>query len=138
MVLFRSRMKILVAAVVLSLAVGYLAFAGIQAGRTYYLSVDAFLADPAYHGQRVRLHGAVGSEGLQVDTGLAGARFLLRGQATTLPVTYQGVIPDLFRPGCDVVVEGTLGQDRAFRADKLLTKCASKYDRRSEAGGRSP
>jgi cytochrome c-type biogenesis protein CcmE len=128
----------LIAAVVLTLAVGYLAFAGIQAGRTYYLGVDPFLADAAYHGQRVRLHGTVSGEGLQVDTGLAGARFLLRGQAATLPVTYQGVIPDLFRPGCDVVVEGTLGQDRVFRADKLLTKCASKYDRRGEAGGRSP
>jgi cytochrome c-type biogenesis protein CcmE len=133
----RSRVKILIAAVVLTLAVGYLAFAGVRAGRTYYLAVDPFLADPAYHGQRVRLHGIVGSEGLQVDA-LAGAKFLLRGQAATLPVTYQGVIPDLFRPGCDVVVEGTLGQDRVFKADKLLTKCASKYDRGSQASGRSP
>ena len=46
----RSRIKILFAAVVLTLAVGYLAFAGVRAGRTYYLAVDPFLADPAYHG----------------------------------------------------------------------------------------
>jgi cytochrome c-type biogenesis protein CcmE len=129
------RTKTLTAGAILTFAVGYLAFAGVRAGRVYYLNVTTFLADGGYHGQRVRLHGAVGTQDFQVNPGQGDARFLLLDGAATLPVTYKGVVPDLFRPGCEVVVEGILGQDHVFQAEKLLTKCASKYDRRGPTSG---
>jgi cytochrome c-type biogenesis protein CcmE len=45
-----------------------------------------------------------------------------------MPVSYRGTVPDLFKAGADVVVEGKLNAAGTFEADVLLTKCASKYD----------
>ena len=63
---------------------------------------------------------------------VAGLRFELRnvqGQsAARVPVSYRGSVPDLFRTGREVVVEGTL-RDGTFVAKPgtLSTKCPSKY-----------
>jgi cytochrome c-type biogenesis protein CcmE len=51
----------------------------------------------------------------------------VKGTAT-VPVVYRGSVPDLFRPGRDIVVEGRL-QNGVFVAlpGSLVTKCPSKY-----------
>jgi cytochrome c-type biogenesis protein CcmE len=58
----------------------------------------------------------------------AGKRFQLRDVDGTasVPVVYRGSVPDLFRSGRDVVVEGRL-QNGVLVADTLTTKCPSKY-----------
>ncbi len=122
--------KVLAAVVILVSAVSYLAYAAIQSGRTYYLSVDAFLADdnPSLdRSARVRLHGKVDSEGLQADSGGLRAQFTLRGQSKHMPVDYRGAIPDSFKSDIEVVVEGRLDGGGVFQADTLMTKCESKY-----------
>jgi cytochrome c-type biogenesis protein CcmE len=45
-----------------------------------------------------------------------------------LPVVYQGVVPDTFRVGNEVVIEGQLNSDGIFQADTLMPKCPSKYE----------
>ena len=63
-----------------------------------------------------------------------GLRFALRDVqgATTVPVVYHGTVPDLFRSGRDVVVDGRL-RNGVFVAvpGSLLTKCPSKYSPKS-------
>ena len=44
-----------------------------------------------------------------------------------LPVTYSGVVPDIFRPGVQVVVEGHYTGSGPFQAQTLLAKCPSKF-----------
>ena len=60
----------------------------------------------------------------------AGLRFTLRDVkgTATVPVVYRGNVPDLFRPGRDIVVEGRL-KNGVFVAvpGTLVTKCPSKY-----------
>ena len=62
----------------------------------------------------------------------AGLHFVLRNvkghPAARVPVSYTGSVPDLFRSGREVVVEGTL-RDGTFVAKPgtLSTKCPSKY-----------
>ena len=64
------------------------------------------------------------------DAHAAGLRFKLRDVKgpTSVPVVYKGSVPDLFRSGRDVVVDGKL-QGGVFVAvpDTLVTKCPSKY-----------
>ncbi len=55
-----------------------------------------------------------------------------------MKVTYQGVTPDMFAEGREVVVEGTLGKDGVFHANTLLTSCPSKYEAEKEAGKMHP
>ena len=53
--------------------------------------------------------------------------FVVTDKRATLPVTYTGVLPDLFREGQGVVAEGMLNADGAFRADSVLAKHDEKY-----------
>lgn len=80
-------------------------------------------------------HGKVSLMGKVVghpsgDAHAAGLRFGLRDVkgSTVVPVLYRGTVPDLFRSGRDVVVQGRL-QNGVFVAvpGSLLTKCPSKY-----------
>ena len=64
------------------------------------------------------------------DAHAAGLRFKLRDVkgSTSVPVVYRGSVPDLFKTGRDVVVDGRL-RNGVFIAvpDTLVTKCPSKY-----------
>jgi cytochrome c-type biogenesis protein CcmE len=80
-------------------------------------------------------HGKASLQGRVVGTPVgdphgAGLRFTLRdvNGTATVPVLYHGSVPDLFRTGRDVVVDGTLrGGVFVAAKDSLLTKCPSKY-----------
>jgi cytochrome c-type biogenesis protein CcmE len=125
----KTKLKFTIAGVMLVGAIAYLAYAGMTDGWvSYHLTVDAFLADAKYQSQRVRLAGRVSDEGLVVGSGRLGARFALLGGERQVPVKYGRVLPDLFKGGCDVVVEGRLDKAGVFQAEDLMTKCASKYD----------
>ena len=46
----------------------------------------------------------------------------------TLDVDYRGVVPDSFKPGGEVIVEGKYNKDGKFLATAIMPKCASKYE----------
>jgi cytochrome c-type biogenesis protein CcmE len=121
------RLKIIIAAVVLSLGIGFLAYAGMRKAQVYYLEVDAYLADSQFHGQRVRLCGSVGQEGFETNRATMTVRFNLLGREGKIPVVYEGLAPEMFKAGADVVAEGRQDETGVFRATQLMTKCASKY-----------
>jgi len=129
------RMKLAVGGIAIALAVALLATTGIKEGLVYYLPVDEFLADGKHQIRRVRLHGTVSEENFEADSAGLHARFELVGDERRLRVEYRGVVPDLFKAGRDVVVEGQLDEGGVFQGDTLLTKCASKYE---TAGGEAP
>ena len=64
----------------------------------------------------------------------AGMRFRVRdiGGTAAVPVVYRGSVPDLFRTGRDVVVDGRLRHGRFVAVPgTLVTKCPSKYTAKS-------
>jgi cytochrome c-type biogenesis protein CcmE len=63
-----------------------------------------------------------------------GMRFRLRDVegAASVPVVYRGSVPDLFKVGRDVVLQGELRRG-VFVADGLATKCPSKYKAKRSA-----
>jgi cytochrome c-type biogenesis protein CcmE len=80
-------------------------------------------------------HGRVSLAGIVVQPhgdarSTAGLRFGLRDFTgkTTVPVVYHGSVPDLFRAGRRIVVDGTLAHGVFVgKPDTLVTKCPSKY-----------
>ena len=58
--------------------------------------------------------------------------FTLTGKENSLPVNYKGVVPDNFADDIEVVVEGRLADSGVFEANKLMTKCESKYKAKVE------
>jgi cytochrome c-type biogenesis protein CcmE len=76
-----------------------------------------------------RLGGLVetGSVEREVAEGRPTARFRVTDGASTVPVTYTGVLPDLFREGQGVVTLGKLGPDGVFRASEVLARHDETY-----------
>lgn len=76
--------------------------------------------------QRIRLGGLV--EAGSVERGASDiVRFRVTDTVASVPVVYEGLLPDLFREGQGVVTEGTLGPDRVFTADSVLAKHDETY-----------
>ncbi|HSA66041.1 MAG TPA: cytochrome c maturation protein CcmE [Methyloceanibacter sp.] len=77
-------------------------------------------------GQRFRLGGLVEDGSLKRGEGTT-VSFIITDKRATLPVTYTGVLPDLFREGQGVVAEGALTSGGVFHADSVLAKHDEKY-----------
>lgn len=77
-------------------------------------------------GQRFRLGGLVEPGSLQRGDNLA-VSFAIADGAAKLPVTFKGILPDLFREGQGVVAEGALDAGGVFRADTVLAKHDETY-----------
>jgi cytochrome c-type biogenesis protein CcmE len=77
-------------------------------------------------GTRIRLGGLVVQGSLSRGEALA-VRFEVTDGNRAIPVTYQGVLPDLFREGQGVVAEGTLDGSGVFKADNVLAKHDETY-----------
>lgn len=120
--------KLLAAGTLLLIAVGYLGVTGVASGWVYFVDVDKFVVDAQLQKQRVRLHGKVGADAFSVSSAGLVANFRLVGATSELPVVYHGTIPEMFGVDKDVVVEGRMDGTGTFKADVLMTKCASKYE----------
>jgi cytochrome c-type biogenesis protein CcmE len=77
-------------------------------------------------GARIRLGGLVQPGSLVRGDNLK-IRFEVTDGKSKLPVTYQGVLPDLFREGQGVVAEGSLDAGGVFNADTILAKHDETY-----------
>jgi len=77
-------------------------------------------------GTRIRLGGLVKDGSIVRRDGL-DIRFEVTDGKTEIPVTYHGVLPDLFREGQGVVAEGELGGGGVFNADTILAKHDETY-----------
>ena len=121
----RSPARLVVALSVAATLAVFLLYTSIAGGSTPSIQPSQ-LAD---HGGTVSLAGVVLGP-VTGDPQADGMRFRLRdiGGSATVPVVYRGYVPDLFNPGRDVSVRGTL-QNGVFVAerDSLVTKCPSKY-----------
>ncbi len=121
--------KLVIGGLVLAGVTAYMAYLGASASWQYYLTVDECLADAeSLVGQRVRVSGKVAAESLHVAANRKEADFLLPGAKGNLHVICAGPLPDNLAENTDVVVEGHLEETGFFRADKVLTRCASKYE----------
>lgn len=124
------RKRFLIVGLAVAIAMGYLGFTAFQGASMYYLTVDELLArNDAAYGEQVRLMGKV-QDGSVVESSESNTlRFAVTNEdGTSLPVVYSGIVPDAFKQGADVVVEGSLTQGGTFQADSLLVKCPSKYE----------
>ena len=77
-------------------------------------------------GTRFRLGGLVEDGSVARGDGTF-VRFSVTDTLKSVPVSYEGILPDLFREGQGVVAEGTLGADGHFVADTVLAKHDETY-----------
>ncbi len=123
-----KRRKFLIGGLIICLAVGYLVYMGLGSSVTYYSTVSELVEkEDSIYGKNVRVNGEVAPDSVDWDPKSLILRFTIADEGESLPVIYQGVVPDAFKAGADVVVEGKLDSDGIFQANTLLTKCPSRY-----------
>jgi cytochrome c-type biogenesis protein CcmE len=77
-------------------------------------------------GTRIRIGGLVKEGSVRRGESLA-VHFEVTDGRSTVPVAYQGLLPDLFREGQGIVAEGALDPMGTFRADSVLAKHDETY-----------
>ncbi len=111
--------------VVLGAAIGLVLYA-MRDSIVFFYSPSEVAEMKVAPGQRFRLGGLVETGSVVRDEGTT-VRFVVTDRSKNLPVTYTGVLPDLFREGQGVVAEGTLAADGVFHADNVLAKHDENY-----------
>lgn len=109
---------------VLAACLGYLIFAATGSSAEYYQTISEMRSHPS--NADVRVLGTVQDDVARSDGGLH-VRFTAAEGGQTMPVDYTGTLPDIFRPGMPVVVEGKMGPDGVFHAKALQAKCPSRF-----------
>lgn len=125
-----NRRRFVVGAALIALAVSYLVYAGIRTTSMYYFELDEYLAVRSEHaGEPMRVKGWVRTGTMQWDPATNRLAFELARQDGSggIPVTFQGILPDMFAEGREVVVEGR-DEGAVFRARQVMTSCPSKYE----------
>lgn len=121
----RRRLTLIgIAALVLSLAAA-LALSALRDSIVFFVTPSELAAKPIQPGSRFRLGGLV-EEGSVVHDGVE-VRFRVTDGGSSLPVTYRGLLPDLFREKQGVVTEGKLNSSGEFVADTVLAKHDERY-----------
>jgi len=108
-------------------AVIYLIYANTQANAAYYLTVSELKSCTTCAAQSIRVAGVVQAGSVVNNEQNQQISFVIADGGQSLPVVYSGIVPDIFRPGVTVVVEGHYTGIGPFQAQTLLTKCPSKF-----------
>jgi cytochrome c-type biogenesis protein CcmE len=103
----------------------FLMLTAFQDSLVFFYTPSELMAKNILPQQRIRIGGLVEQNSLQ-QIG-ENIRFKLTDRKETLEITYFGLLPDLFREGQGVVVEGYLLNPTEFQADVVLAKHDEKY-----------
>jgi len=91
----------------------------------FFFTPSQIAADEAPRGRAFRVGGLVQEGSLHRDG--TTVHFLVTDTARTVPVSYVGILPDLFREGKGVVAQGRLEADGVFHASEVLAKHDENY-----------
>jgi cytochrome c-type biogenesis protein CcmE len=118
------RMAIAAGVVVAVGAIAALVLNAFQSNLVFFYSPTQVAANEAPVGRTFRLGGMV-EEGSVKRSGVT-VSFVVTDTARSLPVRYEGILPDLFKEGKGVVAQGQL-QDGVFVAREVLAKHDENY-----------
>ncbi|MBI2288573.1 MAG: cytochrome c maturation protein CcmE [Chloroflexi bacterium] len=117
----RKRIRLIIMSVV-AIGVAYLGYSLFIHSGDDFLTVSEFksqvtpLAD-----QSVRVGGKIATGSINWDNREQVIRFVLADDKERLNITYKGVVPDDFKPGADLVVEGRYLSDNTLEASSFGT-----------------
>ena len=124
----RRRRLALVLGIVAGVSIaGALALSAFRQNVTFFFDPTQVAAGQVPTGDRFRLGGMVTQGSLHRAPGSLEVHFMVTDFSHDVPVSYTGVLPDLFREGAGVVAHGRLRPDGTFVADEVLAKHDEKY-----------
>jgi cytochrome c-type biogenesis protein CcmE len=98
-----------------------------QSNLVFFFSPTQVANGEAPSGRAFRIGGLVEEGSIRREADGLTTRFAVTDTARSMPVTYTGILPDLFKEGKGVVAEGRLGPDGLFAATQVLAKHDENY-----------
>jgi cytochrome c-type biogenesis protein CcmE len=98
-----------------------------QSNLVFFFTPTQVAAREAPQGRPFRVGGLVEAGSLKRESKSLTVSFRVTDTRETIPVSYTGLLPDLFKEGKGVVAQGTLGPDGVFRASEVLAKHDENY-----------
>ena len=123
----RRRLYAVLAGLMMLAAAAALVLTAFQDNLVFFFTPSEVAAREIKPGQRIRLGGLVEERSVERTPGSALIRFRVTDLEKTVPVTYTGILPDLFREGQGVIAQGSFGPDGTFVADEVLAKHDENY-----------
>lgn len=122
-----QRLTLGIMALVAILGAGGLALSALQDKASFFYAPADLVGKPVPTDNHVRLGGMVQKGSIERQADGVTIRFVVADAASTVPVTFRGVTPDLFKEDSGVVAEGRFNPDGSFVADNLLAKHDERY-----------
>ena len=130
-----QRLVLLVLALAVLVAAGLLAAWGLRAQADYFYLPEDVAENPPEPGRAIRLGGMVQRGSIRTLPDGVTIAFAVAGrEGDSVPVTYRGIVPDLFVEGSGVIANGRLGTNGTFEAETLLAKHDENYTPRELEG----
>jgi cytochrome c-type biogenesis protein CcmE len=104
-----------------------LVLSAFQKNLVFFYTPSQVAANEAPQGRSFRIGGLVAPGSVQRQADGITVRFVVTDTAQSMPVSYRGPLPDLFREGKGVVAQGKLGADGLFNASEVLAKHDENY-----------
>ncbi|MBF0273230.1 MAG: cytochrome c maturation protein CcmE [Magnetococcales bacterium] len=126
--LANKRLFLILTVLVVGGSLAALVFSSFTGALVYFHTpAEAVAKQRELDGKKIRVGGMVQAGSLVREAGTLKIRFLVTDGKAQIPVRYDGMVPDLFREGQGVVVEGTWKSGQDFSADTILAKHSEDY-----------
>jgi cytochrome c-type biogenesis protein CcmE len=122
----RRLYAVLAGLMMLGIAVA-LALTALRDSVVFFYSPSDLAAKDIASGQRIRIGGLVAEGSVAKSQDGLTTRFTVTDMKAQVPVRYSGILPDLFREGQGVVVEGRMEPGGSFQASEVLAKHDENY-----------
>ena len=122
----KKRLGLIAVGLIICGAAAALVFNAFEENLVFFFSPSQVAAHEAPEGRAFRIGGFVQEGSVQRQKDGVTVRFEVTDTAHTVPVTYKGSLPDLFKEGKGVVAQGKL-QNGVFVADQVLAKHDENY-----------
>ena len=125
-----QRKKRLIFVFLIVLGIGAAAALGLSAFKQnllYFYTPSQVAEGAAPMGRAFRVGGLVEPNSVKRESDGLTVHFTVTDTAKSIPITYKGILPDLFREGQGIVAMGRLNADNLFIADEVLAKHDENY-----------
>lgn len=122
-----KKIRLQIGALVILSALAYMVLQGAHNFSSYFVTVQAYRANIAKFGREtVRVQGTLLSKSVHYNPTSATLRFTMTSGHSTLPVIYQGAMPNEQFKDASAIAKGHM-VDGVFRAEKLEIQCPDHY-----------
>lgn len=130
-----QRLVLMMVALIVLIAAAMLAAWGLRSQADYFYLPEDIAENPPEPGRAIRLGGMVQQGSIRTLSDGVTIAFRVSGRdAPAIPVTYRGIVPDLFVEGSGVIANGRFATSGTFEAETLLAKHDENYTPRELEG----